>query len=136
MIKRNVKIEEFANTIINENHNILNPKVYLKHRIENKEFEQDLKELINTDKVDYVLFSSRSGAEEHIDTHLTHLDIYTYIIPIILTTSKVELTTKNNGNYFLELYKPIKINHQEPHALKVTTDEPLVLVMASKVLEH
>lgn len=134
IIKRNLEIENFAKTIIDENHNILNPKIYLKHRIENKKFEEDLKVLIDTDKVDYVLFSSRSGAEEHIDKHLTHLDIYTYIIPIILPNAKVELITKNNGNHFLALYQPIKINHQEPHSLKVITDEPLVLVMASKVL--
>lgn len=125
-------ISEFAKTILDENHNILNPKVYLKHRVEDKEFEEQLKELIETDNVDYVLFSSRSGAEEHVDTHLTHLDIYTYIIPIILPEKQAILVA--DKEYILKLGVPIKINHQLKHSLKVEDDSPLVLVMASKVL--
>lgn len=125
-------ISEFAKTILDENHNILNPKIYLKHRVEDKEFEEQLKELIETDNVDYVLFSSRSGAEEHVDTHLTHLDIYTYIIPIILPEKPAILVA--DKEYILELGVPIKINHQLKHSLRVEDDSPLVLVMASKIL--
>ncbi len=123
----------FAQSIINENHNILNPKIYLKHRFEDKEFEDQLKILIDTDKVDYVLFSSRSGAEEHVDTHLKHLDIYTYIIPIILPKEEVVLIA-DKKEYILSIGKPVMINHQIPHSLVVKNDSPIVLVMASKVL--
>lgn len=123
----------FAQSIINENHNILNPKIYLKHRFEDKEFEDQLKILIDTDKVDYVLFSSRSGAEEHVDTHLKHLDIFTYIIPIILPGENVILKSERKET-ILELGVPVRINHQLPHSLIVSCDQPLVLVMASKVL--
>lgn len=125
-------ISEFAKTILDENHNILNPKVYLKHRVEDKEFEEQLKELIGTDNVDYVLFSSRSGAEEHVDTHLKHLDIYTYIIPIILPEKPTILVA--DKEHILEIGNPIKINHQLKHSLRVEDDSPLVLVMASKIL--
>lgn len=123
----------FAQSIINENHNILNPKIYLKHRFEDKEFEDQLKILIDTDKVDYVLFSSRSGAEEHVDTHLKHLDIYTYIIPIILPEEEVVLIADSKESILL-IGEPIMINHQIPHSLVVKNDSPIVLVMASKVL--
>ncbi len=126
-------ITEFAKTIINENHNILNPKVYLKHRISDTIFENQLKELIGTDNVDYVLFSSRSGADEHIDTHLTHLDIFTYIVPIILP-STTTILHHDGISSFLQVGMPIKINHQLPHSLSVFNDEPCVLVMASKIL--
>lgn len=127
------KIKDFAKSIINENHNILNLKIYLKHRIKDINFESQLKQLINTDKVDYVLFSSRSGAAEHVDTHLKHLDIFTYIIPIILPGENVILRSEGKET-ILELGVPVRINHQLPHSLIVSCDQPLVLVMASKVL--
>lgn len=124
---------DFANTIKEENHNILNPKIYLKHRLEDPIFEHELKKLINCEKVDFVLFSSRSGAEEHVDTHLTHLDIYTYIIPVILPKEEVVLIA-DKKEYILSIGKPVMINHQTPHSLVVKNDSPIVLVMASKVL--
>ena len=42
-------ILEFAKTIVNENHDILNPKVYLKHRVSDSEFEESLRDLIVKD---------------------------------------------------------------------------------------
>lgn len=127
-------ITSFAKTIIDENHNILNPKVYLKHRIHDDSFEKQLKELIDTEHVDYVLFSSRSGAETHIDTHLTHLDIHTFIIPIILPSTVAILEYDCGNKAILQIGIPVKINHQLPHSLIVFNDEPCVLVMASKIL--
>lgn len=137
MTKINVPnaVVEFAKTIIDENHNVLNPKIYLKHRFENKEFEESLKKLIGCDKVDWVLFSSRSGAEEHVDTHLKHLDVFTYIIPVIMDYDNlVILNVSDYKTTLLEEGFAYKINHQIPHSLTVTNDSPLVLVMASKVL--
>lgn len=124
---------DFANIIKEENHNILNPKIYLKHRLEDPIFEHELKKLINCEKVDFVLFSSRSGAEEHVDTHLTHLDIYTYIIPVILPNTNVVLNAEGE-KHVLKIGQPVKINHQLPHSLVVTNDSPIVLVMASRIL--
>ncbi len=124
---------EFADTIKTENHNILNPKVYLKHRFEDLIFEQELKNLIGCDNVDFVLFSSRSGAEEHVDTHLTHLDIYTYIIPVILPGVDVVLNAEGK-QHILKIGEPVKINHQLPHSLTVQNDSPIVLVMASRII--
>ena len=130
-----VEVIEFTKTIMDENHNVLNPKVYLKHRFENEEFEESLKKLIGCDKVDWVLFSSRSGAEEHVDTHLKHLDIYTYIIPVVMDYDNITILNEcDYGSTLLEEGFAYRINHQEPHSLSVTNDSPLVLCMASKVL--
>ena len=132
-IKITDNIFDFANTIVNENHNIMNPKTYLKHRVNDEQFENSLKELIGVDDVDYVLLSSRSGAEEHVDTHLTHLDIYTYIIPVLVSEGATLVADKE---YQLEVGQPIKINHQKKHRLDVQNDEPMVVIMASEVLHN
>lgn len=115
-----------------ENHNILNPKVYTKHRVEDKKFTKRLQKMMKTKRrVDFVLFSSRSGAEPHIDKHLKHLTKHTYIIPVILPATGATMTTPS-GIHQLKVGRPVKINHQEMHSLEVLEETGCVVIMASK----
>lgn len=122
-----------AQKIKNENHNILNPKKYTKYSFFDVELFDKLSKLMNTNNIDAVMFSSKIGAEEHTDIHLKHLDIYTYIIPVILPKGN-NLLKHSNGEVLLTIGDVIRINHQLPHSLTVENDTGCVLIMASKIL--
>lgn len=122
-----------AKRISKENHNISNPKKYIKHHGDNSEFKESIRKHIGSDReIDYVLFSSKNGAEEHVDTHLKHLDIFTWIIPIIVPRDAILI--HSGGTTPLGVGKPVRINHQKPHQLIATEGEDCVLAMASEVL--
>lgn len=118
-----------------ENFNILNPKVYTKHKIKDEEFLESVKQFINSDlPMDIVLFSSKSGAGSHTDIHLKHLDTHTYIIPLILPEGGAVINHSKGANY-LEFAKPVKIDHQKPHDLQVHEETGCVVLMASKIVK-
>lgn len=120
-----------------ENFNILNPKVYTKHKITDKSFLESVREFINSDlPMDIVLFSSKSGADNHTDIHLEHLDTHTYIIPLILPQNGNAVITHSGGSEVLEYAKPVKINHQEKHELTVDNESGCVVLMASQILSN
>lgn len=126
-------IIESARSIAHQNHDITNPMSYNKVRLSNLEFERLLRNLFPDSQVDYVLFSSESGAEEHTDVHLKHLDIYTQIIPIIIDGQAV-LHYRGKA-YELRTGQPILINHQLPHSITTKDSSALVLCMASKIID-
>jgi hypothetical protein len=120
----------------NENFNILDPKIYTKHKIADNEFLESVKDFIQSDlPMDIVLFSSKSGALPHIDTHLDHLDDYTYIIPLILPTDGYATIKHSEGESVLEYAVPILISHQHMHSLEVSNESGCVVLMASKILK-
>lgn len=118
-----------------ENFNILNPKVYTKHKVKDEAFLESVRQFINSDlPMDIVLFSSKSGADTHTDIHLKHLDTHTYIIPIILPENGKATITHSGGVNTLEYANPVKIDHQQPHRLDVENETGCVVLMASKIL--
>lgn len=80
------------------------------------------------------MFSSKSGALPHIDTHLDHLDLYTYIIPLILPTDGHAILKHSKGEVILEYSIPIKNFHQHLHSLEVSNQSGCVVLMASKII--
>lgn len=127
-------IIDMAFQAMNENFNILNPTVYTKHKITDEKFLEHVREYVQSDtKMDIVLFSSKSGAEEHTDIHLKHLDTFTYIIPVIVPEGD-SFIVHSKGKDKLVYAEPIKINHQEPHSLSVSNDSGCVVLMASKTI--
>ena len=124
----------YSNTIIGENHNIADPKVATKHQITNAAYLQYLSVQLGMYKeINAVIFSSPNGAEEHIDTHLAHLDTMTSIIPVVLPP-KGAVLYYDNQTFDLAVGEPVKINHQLPHRVTVGDESGCVLIMASEVL--
>lgn len=123
---------KYAESIIDENDKILNPTIYSKHRIAHPPLNRQLKHLLATDKIDYVLFSSKSGAEPHIDSHLKHFENHTYIIPVILPKGINTLFTEEE-DYELQVGNVYKINHQKLHSLEVANESGCVVIMASRI---
>lgn len=135
-----MKIESFSSDLLNlaeniknENHNILNPKKYNKTKIIDLDLFKELSPIMETENIDAVMFSSKIGAEEHTDIHLTHLDIYTYIVPVVLPEGK-NILKHSEGEISLSVGDIVKINHQLPHSLSVENYTGCVLIMASKIL--
>lgn len=127
------EITNLAKNIINENHNILNPKKYDKHKLENKDLENELKKVMGDINIDSVMFSSKIGAEEHTDIHLKHLDTYTYIVPVILPVGK-NILKHSEGEVEVKVGDIIKINHQLKHSFSVENNSGCVLIMSSEIL--
>jgi hypothetical protein len=127
-------VYEKAIKIQDENINNKWPSTYLKHEGTDQTMIKTLSKLLSCkeEDVDYVYFSSRSGAETHVDKlPLDKFGLDTIIIPLIIPEGANRLTV---GPLSVVVYvdQGYLFHHQTPHSFEVSADTGCVLIMAAK----
>jgi hypothetical protein len=116
--------------------NIVNrwPATYRKHKGNNLELIKTLSLMLSCteEEVDYVYFSSRSGAETHTDKlPLNKFGLDTIIIPLVIPYGNNWLTV-DSDSIAVSKETAYLFNHQTPHSFEVAKETGCVLIMAAR----
>lgn len=133
-IKVNAHVMGVAQSIREENYKVNTPSKYHKHQGKDYTTIQQLSNLFNCGEgyVDYVYFSSKEGAEAHVDKlSLSKFEDDTIIVPLILPRGKSRLKV-GDSIMILEPLLAYKFKHTTIHSLELEdTESGCVLIMAA-----
>lgn len=133
-LRVNDYVMDLAQSIREDNYRVNTPSKYHKYQGNCYETIQQLSDLFNCGEssIDYVYFSSKEGAEPHVDKlNLLKFEEDTIIIPLILPRGKSTLRVGGSSTT-LEPLLAYKFKHTIIHSLELEdTESGCVLIMAA-----
>lgn len=125
---------ELAQGIRQENYKVNTPSKYQKHLGKDPFISEQLSEMLGCrpERVDYVFFSSKEGAEPHVDKlSLSQYEEKTILIPLILPNGTSKLIV-DGWTHELGYFLCYEFNHTQIHSLELEDkDSGCVLIMAA-----